>query len=77
MPAIRGKFKVTKITRHACNPTAAEIELQAVYTGSAEDNSFAASTPSAKIEMNVSNPDAIEYLPLGKSFYVNFTPIAE
>ena len=77
MAAVRGKFKVTKITRNYYNQGATEIELSAVYTGTPEDNSYAASTPSANITMSVSAPDAVEKLPLGKSFYVDFTPIDE
>lgn len=77
MAAVRGKFKVSKITRSMWNPTAAEIELSADYSNNPEDQSYAASTPSANIIMSVTNPDAIEKLPLGKSFYVDFTPIDE
>jgi hypothetical protein len=74
MPEVRGKFKVTEITRSAWNPNAAQIKLEAVYTGTPEDNSFSEATPSATITMSVTNPAAIEKLPLGQFFYVDFTP---
>ena len=77
MAVVRGKFRVTRITRNYYNQGAAEIELSAVYSTNPEDQSYAAATPSANIVMSVTNPDAIEKLPLGKSFYVDFTPIDE
>ena len=77
MADVRGKFRVTKITHHHGYGQQAQITLSAVYTGSAEDNTFAAATPSGTIEMSVTNPTAIEKLPLGKSFYVDFTPVDE
>ncbi len=77
MADVRGKFKVTEITRHAWNPAAAQIKLDAVYSGTPEDNSYAEATPSAQITMMVNNAAAVEKLALGKSFYVDFTAIEE
>jgi hypothetical protein len=77
MPKVRGKFKVTEITRSHHNPAAAKIKLEAVYSNSPEDNSYSAATPNGTIQMYLNNPAAIDDLPLGKSFYVDFTPIEE
>jgi hypothetical protein len=77
MSKVRGKFKVTSVERNHYQPEAAQIKLEAVYSGSPEDNTYAAATPSASIEMFVSNAAAFESLPLGKSFYVDFTPVNE
>lgn len=74
MPEVRGKFKVTEIKRTHWNQTLAEVKLEAVYSGSPEDNTYAEATPSGSIVMQITNPEAIEKLPLGKSFYVDFTP---
>lgn len=74
---VRGKFKVTHVTRTCYSPTAAALKLDAVYSNSPEDNSYSAATPSGSIEMYVSNPAAVEKLALGKSFYVDFTPVDE
>jgi len=77
MADVRGKFKVTEITRGAWNPKAAQVKLEAVYTGTPEDNSFSEATPSAQITMLVTNASAVDKLPLGKSFYVDFTVIED
>lgn len=74
---VRGKFKVTQVIRNHYNPAAAQVKLEVVYTGSPEDNTFAEATPTGLIEMIVSNPAAVEALPLGKSFYVDFIPIVD
>ena len=75
MADVRGKFKVTTVTRNHYNPDAAEVVLEAVYSQNPEDQSYSAATPSAKITMSVSNPAAVEKLALGKSFYVDFTEV--
>jgi hypothetical protein len=74
MAAVRGKFKVTQITQHDWNPSGAQVKLEARYTGSAEDNTYSAATPTATIEMTITNPEAVAKLPLGQCFYVDFTP---
>jgi hypothetical protein len=51
MPKVRGKFKVTEITRRHWNPEVAEVKLEAVYSGSPEDNTYSAATPSGTIQM--------------------------
>lgn len=71
--SVRGKFKVTEITRDSWNPEGARITLDAVYTGSAEDNTYSSATPTAKITMTITNPSAIAGFPLGKSVYADFT----
>lgn len=74
--SVRAKFKVTKITQQDWSPNHRSIELSAVYdTSIEEDKRFAEATPSGTITMYVTNPAAIEKLPLGKSFYVDFTPV--
>ena len=74
MPEVRGKFRVTEITRNDWNPQSSQIKLEAVYTGSPEDNTYAEATPYGAISMTVNKPAAVEKLALGKSFYVDFTP---
>ena len=78
MSDVRGKFAVSKVTNHSATSTYVEVELGAVYGGStnAEDNSYSAATPSGKITMTLTNPDAVAKLPIGGVFYVDFTPAA-
>lgn len=73
MLKVRGKFRVTEITRNYWNADAAQVKLEAVYTNSPEDNTYSAATPSGKIEMSITNPSAIEHFAIGKSLYVDFT----
>lgn len=55
-----------------------KVELMPVYADAnnpeadPEDINFSIATPSGKIEMNVTNPDAAEQFQMGDEFYVNF-----
>ncbi|MDR3741622.1 MAG: hypothetical protein P4L40_21595 [Terracidiphilus sp.] len=77
MEVVRGKFKVTAVTQRDPWAPYVEIELSAVYSNTPEDNSYAMAKPSGSIKMTVTNPEAIALLPVGKSFYVDFTPVDE
>ncbi len=54
-------------------------KFHAVYGGSqnAEDNTYASATPSANLEMQVTNKALQGLLKPGQKFYVDFTPIVE
>ncbi|MDE2103554.1 MAG: hypothetical protein KGL39_40315 [Patescibacteria group bacterium] len=43
----------------------------------AEDVSFQKATPSGFAEYQIDNPKAAEQLVIGKSYYVDFTPVPE
>lgn len=73
MADVRAKLTVTQMVRNSYNPQHAEIKLEAQYTGKPEDHTYSEATPTASMTMYVSNPEAVEKLPLGKSFYVDFT----
>lgn len=79
MADVRGKFTVTKVTTYTASKEYPNVEvtLSALYSESPEDNTYAASTPSGSIVMIITNPRAIEKLPIGGKFYVDFTPVAE
>ena len=77
MAAVRGNFKVTKKTTWTPDDAYVEIELGAQYSNSPEDNTYAAATPNGNITMTITNPDAVSKLPVGKFFYVDFTPVDE
>lgn len=76
MVAVRGKFTVTKVTNYSATSTNVEVELSALYSNTPEDNSYALATPSGKITMLITNPNAVASLPIGGKFYVDFTPVA-
>lgn len=73
MAEVRGKFTVQSHKKYQGD--AVRVELTAIYGNSPEDNSFSSATPSAHISMYVTNPAAVEKLPIGKAFYVDFTPV--
>lgn len=55
------------------------VKLNAVYAGdkNAEDNQFAAATPSGSIEMNITAEEARGYFKPGKKYYADFSEAAE
>ena len=77
MADVRGKFTVTAVTNRSSTSTYVEVELNAVYgeSSNAEDNTYSAASPSGKITMTITNPDAVAKLPIGGVFYVDFTPV--
>jgi hypothetical protein len=74
---VRGKFTVTKVTNHSATSTYVEVDLEARYSQTPEDNSYSAATPQGNIRMVITNPAAVEALGIGKQFYVDFTEIEE
>lgn len=76
---VRAKFQVTQVitTEYGPHTTPSKrIVLEPRYDAKlAEDVSFSKATPSGRIEMQIDNPVAIEQLPVGKTFYVDFTPV--
>ena len=75
---IRAKFKVSEITERHFSPTYSQktIVLTPEYDQKiAEDVSFQKATPTGSMEMQIDNPVAIERMPIGKTFYVDFTPV--
>lgn len=54
-----------------------EITMSAVLGGSAENQSFATSTPSGTITFQLNNPALADEFKPGQSYYVEFTPAGE
>ncbi len=73
MADVRGKFTVTSVNTRSATSTYVEVQLDAIYGGSPEDNSYSAATPYGSIKMTITNPDAVAKLPIGGKFYVDFT----
>lgn len=73
---IRAKFQVISITQTEGDKIGRNIKLMPRYdTSIPEDQRFAQATPSGELVMYVNNPAAIEQLPLGKYFYLDFVPV--
>lgn len=71
----RCKFVVEKVTAYQGNYE--QITLNAVYGGanaSAENQSFAAATPTGKLEITVNNPTVIGQIKPGQYYYLDLTP---
>lgn len=83
---VRAKCRVVS-TKHAsgCHgysatqkePYAIEVTLQPVYGAGddTENKSWSKYTPSGELKLVITNPDAVAVLGLGKTFYVDFTPV--
>lgn len=75
---VRAKFRcqsVTHLTTASPGDVAAHITFFPVYEdGSGKNASWSKYTPNGKLEMTVTNPDAIAAFELGKSYYLDFTP---
>lgn len=71
---MRAKFRVEAVTHYA---TWREVQLSAVHDGSPENNQFAQSTPAGTLKMTITNPDAMDFLEPGKSYYLDFSAAAE
>lgn len=55
---------------------AVEVEMTPVYSSNPDDENrrFWNATPSGKITMYITNPDAVVHFEVGKVYYVDFTP---
>ena len=76
---VRAKFKVTEIVQQAwAGEGRGKVVLEPQYDPSIpEDQRFATATPSGRLEMQIDNPSAFAALPLGKTFYLDITPVEE
>lgn len=71
---VRAKMKLTEINQHA-HSTNQKLTIQAEYdTSIPEDQKFSKATPSAKFEIYVDNPAALEQLKLGQTYYFDISP---
>jgi len=50
------------------------VKMAAVAGGNPEDNSYSNATPSATVDISVTNPETVGFFKIGASYYVDFTP---
>ena len=73
--SMRAKMVLSTITHHtpssddSCN---VQLTFTASYAGP-DNDSWSKWTPQGEIKMTVTNPAAVEFLKIGKSYYVDFT----
>jgi len=72
---MRAKMQIQSVRKNLGGWTES-IEMSAVYGGSTndEDNSFAKTTPSGKISLEIANKELHGVFNPGDTFYVDFTP---
>lgn len=70
MSTLLAKFKVGSVTDSGNNNHT--VNMSPVYGGSDENKSFSIYTPSGKIEMHITNPDAIGFFEPAAEYYVEF-----
>lgn len=51
------------------------LPVFSTYGDGKANESWSKHTPSGKIEMNITNPDAIDAFDVGKAYFVDFTPV--
>jgi hypothetical protein len=69
--ATRAKFKVLSVTMFENSCT--QVNLHPVLGDSPENKNFWQYTPTGKIEMTITNPQATEIFSPGQEFFVDFT----
>ena len=65
--SVRAKFKCT-------DNNESSVTLQAVTSGSPENESFFEATPNGQIRMSIVNDAALKQFEAGKEYYVDFSP---
>lgn len=71
----RAKFCLYSLTNYGTD-RAMKAEFRTQYDSTLpEDIAFNKFTPSGNIEMLIDNPKVMEQLVIGKSYYLDFTPI--
>lgn len=70
MSDMRAKFTLAKVGRHIGMEV---LTFEAQYSENKEDNSYSKATPSANLQMTVTNEALFGKFAPGDKFYVDFT----
>jgi hypothetical protein len=75
--SVRAKLKLVEITALSWG-SAKRLKFQAEYDSSIpEDIRFAKASPSGHFEILIDNPEALEKFQIGKSYYVDASPVPD
>lgn len=76
---IRAKMTVQSVQTFTASENVTLTAVCGKYDekGDSEDNTFARYTPSATLQMNISNPAINGQIKPGQTFYVDLTPVPE
>jgi len=70
MKSVRAKFNVISVIG---NEDGSTVDLQAVTTGSEENESFFNLTPAGHVTLSIVNPETASFFKQGESVFVDFT----
>ena len=69
---MRAKFRVNSYTQYS--GTGRKFELSAVTDdGTPENARYNTATPSGQLSITIDNPAVVDFLQVGKSYYLDFT----
>lgn len=71
MSKMRAKMELVSVNRTASGE---QLKFSAVTNGTPEDNTYSKYTPSANLEMSVTNESLFGKFNPGEKYYVDFTP---
>lgn len=75
---VRAKFQVTAITEFAWSAVHKEVTFAPRYDASIpEAQRCVSETPTGKLVMIINSPEALEQFQVGRTFYLDFTPVEE
>lgn len=75
MRTLLSKFKVGSVTDFGNNNVKAN--LSAVVNDSPENKSFSIYTPTASIDIHITNPDALDFFKAGKEYICEFKEVVK
>jgi hypothetical protein len=79
--AVRAKLTLAEVTEHSWlvnGQRAKTLKFMAIYDQDIpEDQRFQQATPTGHAELQIDNPVALAQFEIGKSYYVDFTPVPE
>lgn len=73
MKTLLAKFKVGSVTNYGNNNVRAN--LSAVTNTSEENKTFSIYTPSASVEIHITNPDALDFFEAGQEYVCEFKKV--
>lgn len=74
---VRAKMNCVEVKHFATGSpdgTYAQVTMMPVYNDGPENETWSKYTPSGRVEMCITNPDAVNSFEQGKRYYVDFSP---
>ncbi|QLE54840.1 hypothetical protein [Nostoc sp. TCL26-01] len=71
---MKAKFQVSSTTRFT-GFSGVKVELYPVVNTSDENKEFWKATPDGKLEMTITNPNAVDFFEVDKEYYLEFSEV--